>query len=104
MSADKRPEWKDATSYSRNDRERVPRTFDVTAGPVRLVVTCGHIACPGEWVMHGYGLNIDTEPLGLDAAEPAGKAMEEAERVALIKATRLLRAVQAIRDARGEDA
>jgi hypothetical protein len=100
------PEWKDVTSYSRDDRERVPNAFAAQSGPVRLVVTCKHRDCPGEWIMHGYGLGIDTEPLGLSAEEPAGKAMAEAERVALMRVGRLERGVLAIfnaREGRGDD-
>lgn len=44
--------WKDATSYSRDDKERLPTTFAATSGPLKLVVTSGHIYYPGRWVGH----------------------------------------------------
>lgn len=44
--------WKDDTSYSREDKERVPKTWTLDLGEVRITVTCGHIYHRGEWVMH----------------------------------------------------
>lgn len=104
-AGDKRPapEWKDATSYRHGERGViVPTSWSVTSGRIRLVVTCAHRDYPGEWIMHGYGLGIDADPLGLDATEPANKAMEEAERVALLAVKRSERSVRAIFDARRE--
>lgn len=49
-------EWKDTTSYSRSDVERKPTTFSAQCGPMRLVVTSGHIRYPGRWVAHGFPL------------------------------------------------
>lgn len=102
MSEGPRIEWKDDTSYPRGERgKHPPTTFGVQSGAVRLVVTCGHINYPGEWIMHGYGIGIDTEPLGIPGDDPAGKAMAEAERVAMRRVQRLQRAVEAILEARG---
>lgn len=49
-------EWKDTTSYSRGQVDRTPTTFAAQCGPMRLVVTSGHIHYPGKWVAHGFPL------------------------------------------------
>ncbi len=36
------PAWKDETSYSSHDRERVPRTWTLRRGPFRVSVTRTH--------------------------------------------------------------
>ena len=49
-------EWKDITSHSRSAIDRTPTTFEKRCGPMRLVVTIGHIHYPGKWVAHGFPL------------------------------------------------
>jgi hypothetical protein len=70
-------EWKDVTSYSRNDKERTPTTFEVKEGPLRIVITCGHIYHRPEWVMHCHAVAIDGHPL------KKGATKEQAETEAL---------------------
>lgn len=52
--------WKDTTSYSRDDKERIPTCFSKTPGPTigMITVTSGHIYYPGKWVMHCSKLGI----------------------------------------------
>lgn len=52
--------WKDCTSYSRDDKERVPTSYAAEHGTLRVVITCGHIYYPGKWVLHCRALSIDT--------------------------------------------
>ncbi len=48
-----RPVWEDITSYSRDDRERIPSTWELRlTREVRIVVTRGHIYDRENWVMH----------------------------------------------------
>lgn len=69
--------WKDVTSYSRNDKERKPTTFEVREGALRVVITCGHISYRPQWVMHCNALSIDTYPLkkGLSKEQAEAEAM-----------------------------
>lgn len=57
--------WVDSTSYSRDDKERVPNTWTLTLPEtkLRITVTKGHVYSPGKWVMHCFELGIDTKPL-----------------------------------------
>jgi hypothetical protein len=57
------PAWTDCTTYRQGDKERIPTTFEVESGMLRIVVTNGHIHYKGQWVMHCYRLGIDTELL-----------------------------------------
>lgn len=68
--------WKDATSYSRDDKERKPTTFEARSGALRIVVTCGHMDYRPKWVMHCYVLGIDTLPL--EKSETKEQAQAEA--------------------------
>lgn len=58
--------WKDTTSYSRGDRERVPRSLELTAGQVSVVVTRWFHGEPGRWYLscdpwHSYHLLVATD-------------------------------------------
>lgn len=55
-------EWVDKTSYSRGDKERVPRTWEIGAGDARLVVT-RRIHEEG-WFMVCHGLNMGPVEMG----------------------------------------
>jgi hypothetical protein len=62
-------QWKDETSYSRGDKERVPTTFAAICGPLKLVVTSGHVHYPGRWVARCH--LFDTKPLKATSREEA---------------------------------
>lgn len=72
-------EWKDTTSYSRGDKEREPKTFSATCGPLKLTVTKGHIYYPGKWVAHAYPL-FDTHPLDVETLGQAQDAVVQMAR------------------------
>lgn len=54
-------QWRDCTSYSRDDKERVPTTYEITHGYLRIVITCGHIRYRPNWVLHCFAVGIDTK-------------------------------------------
>ncbi len=47
--------WKDITSYSQGDKDRTPRTFEMAAGKMRLLVTRHRDLEPTEWKMEMQG-------------------------------------------------
>jgi len=49
-------EWKDTTRYSRGQVDRTPNMFSAQCGPMRLVVTTGHVHYPGKWIAHVFPL------------------------------------------------
>lgn len=63
-------DWKDITTFSRGQADRTPTTFEKRCGPVRLVVTSGHIHYPGKWVAHGFPL-FESKPLKAATREEA---------------------------------
>jgi hypothetical protein len=71
-------EWKDITSHSRSATDRTPTTFEKRCGPMRLVVTSGHIHYPGRWVAHGFPL-FENKAL---AAKTRDEAQTEAVQMA----------------------
>jgi hypothetical protein len=85
--------WKDITSYRYGDKEKTPTTYALKTTDVRVVVTCGHINCPGSWVMSAYPLGIDTRELEATTLEDA-KA--EAIRIVKEKVLRVLSDLDAI--------
>ena len=56
-------QWRDCTSYSRDDKERVPTTYEIKHGYLRIVITCGHIYHRPKWVLHCQTIGIDSRPL-----------------------------------------
>lgn len=65
--------WRDATSYSRNDTERVPTIFETEIGGCRISVIVGHIYYPNTWIMNCYELNIKEKTLKCVTAESAAQ-------------------------------
>lgn len=63
--------WTDSTSYSRDDKERVPVSWSTEIGGLRITVTCGHIHHKPDWVMHCFNIGIDTLPITATNAEDA---------------------------------
>lgn len=62
-------EWQDKTSYSKGDKERVPRVLEINVEGLRVVI---HriIHCEG-WYLTVYELNIDDRYLETDDLEDA---------------------------------
>ena len=62
-------EWQDKTSYSRADKERVPRILEIKVEGLKVTI---HriIHCEG-WYLTVYELNIDDRYLGTEDLEGA---------------------------------
>lgn len=58
--------WRNCTSYSRDDKERIPTGFELKVGDCRIVITCGHRDYRNEWVFHCHELGFDTVQIGKD--------------------------------------
>lgn len=54
-------EWRDTTSYSRDDKKRIPTTYTIKHGWLTICITCGHIHHKPNWVLHCAALGIDTK-------------------------------------------
>jgi len=69
--------WKDSTSYSRDDKSRIPTAFSTNIGSCRISITCGQRDYRPEWVFHCYELGFDTKHIGkgLTAQEAAEKVV-----------------------------
>ena len=65
--------WKDITSYSRNDVDRTPSTFEKVSGNLRVCISNGHINYRPNWIMHCYDLGINTKPLKANTFDEAKK-------------------------------
>ena len=63
-------QWNDATSYSRDDKERKPTAWEICGDRLRIYITCRHINNPGNWVMHCRPW-FDTTDLKVDTLEEA---------------------------------
>jgi len=79
-----RPEWKDQTSYSRGEKERVPSVWVMQlTREVRISVVRSHIYNPENWVMHCAPW-FDTHSLNLPSTvENRDEAMSRA--IALVR-------------------
>lgn len=62
-----RSQWKDATSYQRGDKERIPTAYELKLTGLRIYITCAHIHHEPDWIMHCRVLNIDTRPLAANS-------------------------------------
>ena len=72
-------EWKDTTSYSKGDKDRIPSSWSANIGKLRIVVVSNHIHYPGRWVLHCSPF-FNTHELKVDTKEQA-----QAEAARLVK-------------------
>lgn len=63
--------WKDATRYSRDDIERKPRTWEIEAPGVTIIVTRHIYHEPDVWLLTCREVNIDLKPLKAKEIEAA---------------------------------
>lgn len=80
--------WEDTTSYSYDDKERIPTTYTLNMDGLKIVVTCGHVLYKPQWVMHCFTLSIDTKPL--PNCVSAEEAQLRAIRIVYNKAKKIL--------------
>lgn len=77
--------WIDATSYSQNNTDRTPRTWEIRLGGLQLTVT-RHIHYPGSWIMkcEPFFSSKDLENIDVETAKTTALEMTKAElRIAL---------------------
>jgi len=71
--------WKDATSYSRADKERTPRVWELQDGRLRILLHRIH-DIPDAWFVSCYLLQISDKALKAKDIEGAKK-----EAIAIVK-------------------
>lgn len=69
--------WEDSTSYSRDDKNKIPNMFSTRVGEHRITITCGHRDYRPLWVFHCFSLGFDTKTL------PSGITAEQAATLAI---------------------
>lgn len=73
--------WKDVSSFSKNDKVRTPRTFELAFGAFRLVVTRHIHYADNVWLAKCDGLFSERELRSV----LAGDAKQEATKLAVLK-------------------
>ena len=67
--------WKDSTSYSQGDKEKIPTAFTSMIGGCKISIVCNHLYHRGEWIFHCSQLGFEEyglkEKTAKDAAEKA---------------------------------
>lgn len=80
-------EWKDVTSYSQGQREKIePTAWECRIEGIRIWVSCGHIYYPGQWIMNCDALDIDKKHLAATGEIPVSAVLAKALRIAGITA------------------
>lgn len=76
------PTWKDVSSFSRDDKERIPATWELAlTQDVRIVITRSHVHDKQNWVMHcrpwfdTYSLKLPSTVENRDEAMAAATAL-----------------------------
>ena len=65
--------WKDSTSYSQDDNEKIPTVFSTMIGGCKISIVCGHIYHQGEWIFHCSELGFDEIELKTKTAKEAAE-------------------------------
>jgi hypothetical protein len=64
-------EWRDISSFSREDKDRTPRAFELRTESMRVAVH-RHMYYPGRWMLSVYGtLEVQMRPLEAEDIEDA---------------------------------
>jgi len=79
--------WVDATSYSRDMKERTPNAWRFTSNDVAVWVGSGHLRQPGQWAMSCLVLGIEAKAIG-----PLTMTPQEARNKAAAIVSKALRA------------
>jgi len=67
-------EWKNTSSYSQRDKERIPNIWSLFIPGLRISVVRDHRYCPDSWCLHcdpwfdTFSLNLDPTVENRDAA------------------------------------
>jgi len=88
-------EWKDATSYSQGERGKIePTGWETTVSGVRVLVTKGHVAYRGTWIMNCHELGLKERQIGhaevMGATEAQVRALKLCQGFSQKKAQTLL--------------
>lgn len=83
-------EWKDATNYSRDQKERKQTAWELKLPSLRIWIGCGHRNYPGEFVMHCFELGVDTHRLNLKADTDIEIVKEKALKICRMIANNLV--------------
>lgn len=68
--------WKDASSYSRGDKNKVPNIWVLMVGPLKISVVYNHIYYPDQWTFSCSPF-FEHEELGnISAQEAQDKAIQ----------------------------
>jgi hypothetical protein len=92
-----RPEWKDVTSFSRDDKDRIPSVWTLQlTRHVRISVVRSHVYDKENWVMHCAPW-FDTYSLKLPSTvENRDEAMSRATALVRAKVEELAAAMRAV--------
>jgi hypothetical protein len=67
--------WKDDTTFSRDDKERIPTVFSCSIDGLRISIIAAHIYYPNQWIFNCRNLGYDEQLLkGITDAKEAAEA------------------------------
>lgn len=73
------PKWRDATSYAKGEKDRVPRTLEAEVVPGIRIVLTRRIHCDGWffWATHDYTQIVATKNLLIEDLEEAKRRCQD---------------------------
>lgn len=63
--------WKDISTFSKNDKEKISYCFSCEIADLRTVIVYNHIHHPKKWIMNCYKISIDEVELSAKNLEEA---------------------------------
>lgn len=73
--------WVDTTTYSRDDKNRVPSCWTYNTGKLQISVLNNHQSVPGKWVLHCFNIGMDTVILKAQIDTPVAEVQAAAIRI-----------------------
>lgn len=82
--------WHDSTTYSRDDKQRVPSCWSYQTEKLRITVVKNHRDYPGRWVMHCFDIGMKNVLLKAPIEAPVDQIQAAAIRIVKRRMTEMI--------------
>ena len=73
--------WNDSTTYSRDDKNRVPSCWDYKTEKLRITIVNKYVGIPDRWVMHCHEIGMNAVVLKAPIETPLAEVQAAAIRI-----------------------
>jgi hypothetical protein len=90
--------WHDSTTYSRDDKQRVPSSWSYKTEKLKITVVNKHRDYPDRWIMHCYDIGMNTVVLKAPIETPVDEIQAAAIRVVKRRLSEMIKSFVTIKN------